>query len=373
MPRIDSIEIRGLEYEAGPLNRDRWGDREQACMLTITAGGVSGHAMSRCNLGLSWRSIGEWLERHVSKFLLGADTDDHPALYERLLRDYNTQFLHVFPFSVFDVAMWDLRGQLSGRSVAQMLSEHPADTIKAYSSIPRFSDVDAGLEHALAQAAAGFIGIKVHASGDLDRDLVLSTRIREALPEIELSFDAASNLSYAEALKVGRAYLDLDGEWLEEPFAAYDFETNARLRADLPGLPVVGFETAPGGPRAAELAIRSGAFDYIEIDCLWKGGITGAWRVAQAAHAAGQKVAIHHGGSPSMNLANIQLVAAAPNVDMIGLTTPVLDYNEAAVIPALDPVTRVMAVPQGPGIGQHIDWDFVQAHQVAAVRLGADD
>ncbi|PJJ65102.1 mandelate racemase/muconate lactonizing enzyme family protein [Compostimonas suwonensis] len=369
MAVIESIDVVGLEYEAGPLNRDRWGDREQACMLAITAGGQTGYAMSRCNLGLDWRSIGTWLLGHIGPQLVGLDTDDHAAFYARMLRDYSTQFLPVFPLSVADVALWDLRGLLEGRSVARMLAEEPAATVRAYASIPRFSDVEAGVAAAVEQDAAGFRGIKVHFSGDLERDLVLSRRIREELPHTELSFDAANELSYDDALHVGRVYVELGGEWLEEPFAAYDFDTNARLRRDLPGLAIVGFETAPGGPRAAELAIRSGAFDYIEIDCLWKGGISGAFQVAQAAAAHGQRVAIHHGGSPSMNLANIQLVAAAGNVDTIGLTTPVLDYNRAAAIPPLDPESGTILVPDGPGLGQQIDGDFVRMHEIARTRI----
>lgn len=369
MARIETVEVRGLEYEAGPLNRDRWGDREQACMLAVTAGGETGYAMSRCNLGLDWRSIGVWLLGYVAPGLVGADTADHGSIYSRLLRDHSPQFLPVFPLSVVDVALWDLRGRLEGRSVAHMLAEAPATTVGAYASIPRFSDVGAGLQSALEQDAAGFRGIKVHYSGSLDRDLELSRRIRAALPGTELSFDAAGVLGYGEALLAGRTYLELDGEWIEEPFESYDFAANARLRADLPGLPVVGFETAAGGPHAAKLAITSGAFDYIAIDCLWKGGITGAERVARFAAAHGQRVAIHHGGSPSMNLANIQVVAAVSNVDTIGLTAPVADYNRVARIPDLDPVTRSIAVPTAPGIGHEIDWDFVSAHETAYERV----
>lgn len=339
-------------------------------MLSVSAGDRTGHAMSRCNLGLTHASISEWLTGYVGPKLLGAELEQHEGLYDRLLRDHDNQFLPVFPLSVADVALWDLRGKVEGRSVAAMLSDSPATEMRAYASIPRFDDVEMGLAAALEQDAAGFSGIKVHHSHDLARDIRLSERIREALPSTELSFDAAGALDWDQAVTVGRSYLGLRGEWLEEPFAAYDFETNARLRKELPGLPLVGFETAPGGPQAATLAIGSGAFDHIAIDCLWKGGITGAWRVAAAAHAAGQKVTIHHGGSPSMNLANIQLVAAAPNVDMIGLTTPVLDYNRAAVLPALDLGTRRLAVPSTPGIGQEIDWDFVRAHEVFAATLG---
>lgn len=371
MATIESVEVLGLEYDAGPLNRDRWGDREQACMLVITAGGESGYAVSRCNLGLSWLSIATWLLGYVAPGLIGADTADHARSYARLLNDYSSQFLPVFPLSVVDVALWDLRGRIAGRSVASMLAKTPATTVEAYASLPRFTDVGAGVDAAVEQDATGFTGIKVHYSGDIDRDLELARRIRAAIPDTQLAFDAANELSYEEALRVGHAYLELGGAWLEEPFEAFDFAAHARLRADLPGLPIVGFETAPGGPRAAELAITSGAFDHIEIDCLWKGGITGAHRIAGFAAAQGQQVAIHHGGSPSMNLANIQVVAACGNVDTIGLTTPVLDYNRAAAIPAINPVTRSIEVPSAPGIGHEIDWDFVTAHEIARERVKA--
>lgn len=369
MSLIESIEVRGLEYQASPLNRDRWGDIEHACMLAITADGQTGYSLTRCNLGLDWRSVGGWLLGTICNRLLGADPADHESIYRSLSQDYAAQFLPVFPLSLIDVALWDLRGKLSGQPVCALLARSPKTTVEAYASLPRFSNIDEGIESALEQAARGFSGVKVHYSGDLPRDLDLSHRIRDALPTVELAFDASNALTYEQAVQVGRAYLELRGAWVEEPFEAFDFAQHSQLRQDLEfGIPIVGFETAPGGHRAAELAILSGAFDQIEVDCLWKGGITGAHRTATFAANQGKNIVIHHGGSPSMNLANIHLVAAMENVDAVGLTLPVHGNNLAVRLPEIDSASGLMPVPTAPGLGQQVDWEFVAAHEVGRER-----
>lgn len=370
MSTIETLEVRGLRYPAGPLARDRWGGVEEACLISISAGGSTGHALVRCNLSASYRTVAEWVELIAPRVVLGRSLDQHPTIWADMLQWYYHQYLPIFPLSAIDVALWDLRGVIAGVPVAQLISDQARPTVRAYASIPRYRDVGAGVADGVECYEAGFSAIKIHTVRDIDVDIRLLQGLRAALPDAELMYDGTYFLSRDEALRVGRSLEALSGTWLEEPFDPFDLDSHIWLRKAQSVL-VAGFETAPGAPGSACWAFDNGGFDMIEVDAVWKAGITGALQVIQHVQSRGGRIAMHHGASTTMNLANAHLVAASDGIEMIELLTPVGDYNVAGSPPRIDPATKALAIPTPGGLGQQIDWEFVEAHEVGRATVHA--
>jgi L-alanine-DL-glutamate epimerase-like enolase superfamily enzyme len=113
------------------------------------------------------------------------------------------------------------------------------------------------------------------------------------------------------------------------------------------------------------------ATDFVRADPDYDGGITGVMKIAHAAEGCGLDVEIHAPGPPHRHC-----MAAIRNTNYyeLGLVHPKVrsernpvyagDYSDA--LDAIDARGQV-PVPQGPGLGVGIDWDYVRRRQVAAV------
>ena len=129
-------------------------------------------------------------------------------------------------------------------------------------------------------------------------------------------------------------------------------------------IPVIGAETLPGGVSAVANHLRAGALDMVLCDVYWKGGVTGMLKTASLCESMGVQVASHHGASPVMNFANLHVLAGATSADMIEVLVPEEGYDfalKAYLAPAAD---GYIEVPDSPGLGVEIDWDYVAAHAV---------
>ncbi len=101
------------------------------------------------------------------------------------------------------------------------------------------------------------------------------------------------------------------------------------------------------------------------------GGITGAMKVAHAAEGFGLDVEFHGGG-----LAHRHCVASVRNTNYyeLGLLNPKVRKTKPPIYPTefTDELENVdqnghVAVPQGPGLGVEMDWDYIRANQVDTV------
>jgi L-alanine-DL-glutamate epimerase-like enolase superfamily enzyme len=94
-------------------------------------------------------------------------------------------------------------------------------------------------------------------------------------------------------------------------------------------------------------------------------GITGAMKVAHAAEGFGLDVELHGGGPAQRHcMASIrntnyyELGLVHPNAPASG--APCSDYPDT--LDAIDANGHV-PVPDGPGLGITLDWDFIEAHR----------
>ena len=114
--------------------------------------------------------------------------------------------------------------------------------------------------------------------------------------------------------------------------------------------------------------IVNGGTDYVRAGVYEDGGITGVMKIAHAAEGFGLDVELHGGG-----LAHRHCIAAIRNTNYyeLGLLHPLINGTKPPVYPAeyLDELENVdtnghVPVPEGPGLGVEMDWDYIHANHI---------
>ncbi len=283
--------------------------------------------------------------------------------------------------STLDMALWDLQARSFGVPIHKLLGGC-RDRVKAYASTyPNMGTPEAYAAHAVACRSEGYRAYKIHPYYFADpatlapvpgrpshvrEDVEVCRAVREAVgDQMVLMFDPwGTYCTYEEALWVGRELEKLDFAWYEHPMPEYRVATYQKLSQEL-AIPVLSPEIAAGSLYTRADWILRGAADMTRIDVL-RGGITGVKKMVSVAEAYGVRCEIHMSG-----FGNLQILGAtsedtceyyergllAPGVD--GNTPP--PYLKSLPDPLDD--EGYVTVPQLPGMGYDLDWDYIAAHR----------
>ena len=306
------------------------------------------------------------VEMAASEFLLGRD----PLAREEFWQDLWVRFRHTDHFGLgpVDVALWDLAGKHYGAPVNELLGGY-RERIPAYAST-YWGDENGGLttpedyaDFAAECLDRGYPAFKIHPHGNPDLDIEICEAVAERVgDDMALMLDPASEYdTYGQTLRVGRVLDRLEFFWYEDPMAdtGESVQMNQRLADDL-DTPVLGGEHVRGGPFARADHLVAGALDFVRADAHQDGGITGAMKIAHVAEAHGTDVEFHVGGP-----AHLHCLSAVRNTNYFehGLLHPEVDWMASQGftedVEALNDDGTV-SVPDGPGLGVSIDWEFVE-------------
>jgi L-alanine-DL-glutamate epimerase-like enolase superfamily enzyme len=363
--RIKDIRVTNFRQPIPPILRKRI-KGEQIISLVRVQGdnGQEGFSMARANGGVSGNVLGEVITKTLKRIVVGQDVWDREKIWQQMWRQVQISYIPIFALSAVDVALWDLAGKQKEMPVYQLLGGF-REKIPAYASSAFLDEPEEYLDDARMAIEAGILAYKIHPFQDAVQDLSLCRKLRGALdPRVKLMLDVGGTYDRSEAIKVGRGIEELGFEWYEEPLPHYDLQGYSELSRDL-DIPVIGAETVPGGVYSSAQYLRSNAMDMVLCDTYWRGGITGMLKTAHLCEALGVKLVSHHGGSPLMNLANLQALCAVSNADYIELLVPESEYNYG-----IQPLNLVddegwAWAPKTPGLGAEIDWDYVDEHTVS--------
>ncbi len=209
---------------------------------------------------------------------------------------------------------------------------------------------------------AGFAGMKFKVGGKTPAEDAARVRAaREAAgPGFALMVDANQGYDRAQAVEFARLARDLDIRWFEEPCR---WTNDARWMRDVryqTGMPVCAgqSETTLAGIRDL---IVAGAIDVSNFDASWAGGPT-IWRKA-AGLAAAFGVQLGHHEEPQVSS---HLLASVPDHTFVECFD---EERDPFFWRLTDMSTRVAdgryTLPERPGFGIELDWDYVHAHTVA--------
>ena len=318
------------------------------------------------------------IEAAAPEFLIGRDPLEREGIWQELWRGFrHTDHMCIGPI---DVALWDLAGKQYGESVSALLGGY-RETLPAYASTFFMDDAPDGLSSPAAFAdyaesclEDGYEGFKIHGhpAGDPDTDIEVCRAVADRVGDrMDLMLDPASNYrTYRDSLSVGRALDDCGFYWYEDPMADTGHSINAakNLTRELE-TPMLGLEHVRTGPFGRADHIAAEAAEMVRADVGQDGGITGTMKIAHAAEAMGVDVEYHLGGP-----ATLHCMSATRNTNYFehALLHPrdIEWMNHQGFLQNPDAVSDGYAtVPDGPGLGVEIDWEFVEARRTDRVVI----
>ncbi|MDE0430677.1 MAG: mandelate racemase/muconate lactonizing enzyme family protein [Caldilineaceae bacterium] len=225
-----------------------------------------------------------------------------------------------------DCALWDLRGQIEGKRVSQLLNDSPAESVPMYASSGcRYDWRDRPeqlVEEALAYVEQGFpamkfrIGTRWDWDGvTVDRFLGLVRELHQAVAgRMQLALDGNCRLTLEEALPIAEELDRLGFAWLEEPIPWSDIDGYSTLAAAVE-MPVTGGESFSTLEQFRPYIERR-AYDIVQPDagiC----GLTELVRIAEVAAHHGLKLYPHSWHNGLMAMAHAHAIAALPNLEIL--------------------------------------------------------
>ena len=296
------------------------------------------------------------------KHLIGLN----PLLTEKLWHEVweidRIEEMQIHALGLLDIACWDIKSQRANLPLYQLLGGYE-ERIPAYASTVTW-DTMAEYERYIKECiAVGFKAFKLHAWGDAKADAKLCRNLRKWTgDDSDLMFDGSAGWDYVTSLWFGRVLEDLDFLWYEEPMREFDLPSYAELSRSL-DIPVLAAETSDGVHWNAATWIQYRALDMVRVSAGFKGGLTGAIKVAHLAESFGMRAQAH-----GMGYANLHLCAAIPNNDYYEQL--VIDSEQIQSLSDLGPLSVIdgyLTAPTEPGLEPHPDWDEVEKKAVLIV------
>lgn len=200
-----------------------------------------------------------------------------------------------------------------------------------------------------------------------DHDIAVIRALAEAFPDARLRLDPNSVWSVEEAARVGRAIIDLNNDYLEDP--TFGLEGMRRLRSLVPistatNTVVVNFEQLAAN-------IRSTAVDVVLLDTTFWGGLRQAHKAGQVLETFQLGASVHSSGELGVQLATmLHLGAALPNLSFAAdahyhhLKDDVIKGGKFAY------QDGCIDLPKGPGLGVELDREKVTEYAELYRELG---
>ena len=376
-PKITKIEVVVYEHEIQDMGTDYNGFNtvyEKGSVLKMHPSILRIHT----NTGIIGESDGGRLSDSVVRYLLGKN----PFHREKIYNDLKRGLRHTdrTAISSVDVALWDFAGKALNAPIYQLLGGYK-ETIPAYASTYH-GDENGGLstpkdfaDFAERCSELGYRAFKIHGWGNapIEREVANVLEVSKRVGDrMDLMLDPACELeTWADALKVGKACDAANFFWLEDPYkdGGVSIFGHQKLREFI-DTPLLQTEHVFGLEHHVDFMVNGGT-DFVRTGTYEDGGITGAMKVAHAAEGFGLDVEFHGGG-----LAHRHCIAAVRNTNYyeLGLLNPKIRQTKPPIRPPefTDELENIdknghVPVPQGPGLGVEMDWDYIEHHRVDGV------
>ena len=264
--------------------------------------------------------------------------------------------------AALDTAIWDALGRAVGlplyRLWGAVADEVPISVIGGYYHLDR-DGTAAAVRRYVEQ---GFGGMKFKVGGRSPAEDAERFRVaREAAgPDFTLMADANQGYELTEAVEFARRVDGLGLHWFEEPVRWTNDRRWMRDVRYMTGVPVCAGQSESTLRGLRDLVV-DGAIDVSNFDASWAGGPT-IWRKA-AGLCAAFGVQLGHHEEPQVSS---HLLASVPDHTF----TECFDEERDPFFWHLtDMSTRIAAgryrLPDRPGFGIALDWDYVRANTVA--------
>ncbi|MCH7487355.1 MAG: mandelate racemase/muconate lactonizing enzyme family protein [Proteobacteria bacterium] len=205
--------------------------------------------------------------------------------------------------SALDIALWDIHGKMTGRTVAQLLGGY-RDWAPSYITFGfPFFDNDQLVEYARKFVDEGNTRLKMVVAvdpGGWQEDARRIRVVRDAVgDDVQLMIDANYRFNPVDARLLCRAVEDCNLTWFEEPLHQNDARALADLRRHT-NIPIAAGQMEGNRWRLREL-VEHQAVDILQPNCCYNGGFTESLKAAHLAQAYNLPIA-NGGGWPIFNM-----------------------------------------------------------------------
>ena len=325
--------------------------------------------------------------RQASTLLAGDDPARIEAAWHKVFRSFTylgTRGATCHVVSGIDIALWDLRGKVTGLPVHALLGGKLRDEILLYTHPlgGALRDDDSLVREIRAIVDSGHTALKIdpfphrpgqspanddYLDGTLDREaerraIRLASRVRQvAGDDVELLIDAHGRFNVPTAIRLCRALEDAARiDWFEEPVPVESLEALAQVR-DRVNAPISVGERLHTRWEFAPVLERKLA-DFVMPDVTWTGGITELRKVAALAETYYVPVSPHDAGGPLNVLAGAHVMLTVPNFYRLETSRYDLSkYDELIDVP-LDVRGGCLHVTDRPGLGVEINVAHLRAN-----------
>ena len=324
------------------------------------------------------RLIREWVDWYAPE-LVGKDPRDPAATPHPNGRSA----AHDCAVAGIDCALWDLKGQIAGKRVSELLASNPLDKVRLYASSGCRYDWRVRPEQLIDEAVEyieqGYTAMKFRIGTEWAWDGVTVDRFRGLVRELaqtvagrmELMLDGNQRLTEAQALAIAVELDRLGFTWFEEPIPQADVDGYARLNAAV-DLPITGGEQYTTVEQFRPY-LEKRAYGIVQPDAGWC-GISEAMKIAEVAHRYGVDLCPHSWHNGLMAMENAHLVAAlpTPRVLELCLIQGPLQWEIFDQPPAI--VDGWLHLPPRPGLGVTLGerlaerFPYVEGHYAIEVQ-----
>lgn len=301
----------------------------------------------------------------MAAFVVGRDPVHSDAIWQTL-KDRAWWYgygggIASYAISAIDVAVWDLKGKVLGRSVLDLLGGPVHDRLPAIASCHAHDEeIPAMVEEAQEWLSTGLQGVKVgfgkrgnaRLGYDHDRDVEYMKQMRLGLGSTKrLMIDNgwAVKWDVATAIRRTRAFEEWGLDWIEEPLGAWDPEGYANLRSKTTTL--IAYGEKEWTLEGYERVLATGTVDVVGVDPGRAEGITGFRKVAERIEFYKRQANAHAWSSAICSAASLAVSFSNPAFKLFefkpirnpmqhDLVTVPFEHRDGWVYP-----------PTGPGLG----------------------
>ncbi|MCO6389576.1 hypothetical protein GTW25_00840 [Aliihoeflea aestuarii] len=358
-----------------------------------------------------------YLHETCAPYLLGKNPIDRTAI-SRALRDevgnnfkgFPTRSVEIRGNSAVDIALWDLCGKAAGQPIHTLLGGRSREKIRMYNTCANSeynNKVRAGYNQQIFsrdEPPPARIGrhedllLQVYEPARLAQELldegisamkiwpfdvfarrnggmhITPQQIREGLWPIEQIRNAVGDrmeimIEYhglwkaPPAIEIANALSDYGITWHEDPIALDNFSDLAEFRRQS-GARVAASENL-GTTQWFREAFTRGIVDVATFDVTWTGGLSEAQRVTHLADTFDRPIAPHDCTGPVTLLANLHLLAHAPNGLIAETVRSHLDGFYRTAMTDIPKVENGYIAPlAGPGLGAEFDPEFLKRSDI---------
>ena len=377
--KITDVKVQAFNYKSNTV-RDSEGhghpgpehDATQTLVTITTDEGAEGY---------SFGAGKDVVEHIIRPAVVGEDPFYREKIWQRLKewQRLHSGALTDRTVAVVDLALWDLAGRYLGQPVYKLLGGY-RDKVPAYASTMCGDEIEGGLNTPAAYAdfaeacqKRGYKAFKLHTwmppiswAPDPKMDVAACRAIRERVgDDVELMIDSFHYYSREQALYIGRELEKLNFLWIEEPMDEHSISSYVWLAEQL-DISVVGPETAEGKMQTRAEWIVRGASDISRGGVFDLGGITPLMKTIHLCESFGVACEIHSPGAGNLHV--LGAMGIPGKYYERGLLHPFIDYDKPdpwlkEIIDPLDDEGYVH-LPQKPGLGLEIDFDYINDNTV---------